>query len=160
MKKILVLMLVLGITSMASAGLTITGPTEVDLGGTIALQIVHDGSAAVVDGSDYAVVYVTPTAAVTGMAMTSNVSASTWSTLTDYLASFGYFSIFGANPPGGNLLLAGTWVNFDISAGSLLVDDVISISMLGGGSHNVTVIPEPMTIGLLGLGGLFLRRRK
>ena len=159
MKKILVLMLVLGITSMASAGLTLAGPTTVGLGGTVTLQVVHDGSAAVVDGLDYGNVYVTPTSAVTAIAWTSNMSQGGMSAITDYLATYGYFYVIGANTPTENKLLAGTWVNFDISAGALPGGSVIAITLLGV-PHDVTVIPEPMTIGLLGLGGLFLRRRK
>ena len=46
MKKVLVLMLVLGIASMATAGLTITGPTTIDPLGTISLAVTADAAAA------------------------------------------------------------------------------------------------------------------
>jgi hypothetical protein len=78
----------------------------------------------------------------------------------DFLSTFGYLYILGANGSGKDELLAGVWVTIDISAAGMEVDDVIEISLLFVGSHDVTVIPEPMTMVLLGLGGLFLRRRK
>ena len=161
MKKLLVLMLVLGVGSMAMAALTLSGPTTVPTGGTVSLQIVHDGSAAVVDGLDYEWVY-GPAANISNIAMTSNMSGGGMSAITDYLAAYGYFYVIGANSPGGNALLAGDWVTFDISAGALPVGSIISLTTaMGGESHDVEVIiPEPMTLGLLGLGGLFLRRRK
>lgn len=46
------------------------------------------------------------------------------------------------------------------------VDDVIEIELLDGDTYallddlDLTIVPEPMTVALLGLGGLFLRRRK
>ena len=49
---------------------------------------------------------------------------------------------------------------------NIVIDDVGFVSILGGGTSIddvdafVVHTPEPMTIGLLGLGGLFLRRRK
>jgi hypothetical protein len=163
MKRVFILfaLLVLGIASMASAGLTLAGPTTMPLGGTVTLQVIHDGSAAVVDGLDYATVYV-PAANLTSLAMTSNMSAGGLSEIQDYLATYGYIFVIGANMPGENNLLAGTWVNFEISV-FLPFWSVIPVSILYDGStttHNVTVIPEPMTICFLGLGGLFLRRRK
>ena len=161
MKKILVLMLVLGITSMATAGLTLTGPIEVPVGGSIVLSVTADAISAAQAG-DYANVYAPGTLA-SNPTMTANMSGGAFSLINDYLyAPYDYFYMVGANAPGVDALLPGIWVNFDLSAGSLPVGSIIPISITGGGAaHNVTVvIPEPMTIGLLSLGGLFLRRRK
>lgn len=123
------------------------------------MQVVSDGSASVVDGMDYGAVYVTPLNALTSFTMTSNVSAGSFSELVYYYATYGYLYVIGANGPGENKLLPGVWVNFDISAGALPEGSVIEISM-GGFSNDVTVVPKPMTIGLLSLGALMLRRKR
>ena len=54
---------------------------------------------------------------------------------------------------------AGTVITIS-GAGSLsfMFDDFSQTT--GMGSTSMTVVPEPMTIALLGLGGLFIRRRK
>jgi len=36
----------------------------------------------------------------------------------------------------------------------------LTLTMVYGGALEIHVVPEPITIALLGLGGLFLRRRK
>jgi len=74
----------------------------------------------------------------------------------------GYWSI-NANASDPLTLAAGwhwTVVINGLSAGTN--DMVLDTDGSAGASDTlaITVLPEPMTIGLLGLGGLFLRRRK
>jgi hypothetical protein len=166
MKKILVLMLVLGIASMATAGLTITGPTTVAPGGTVTLTLVADP----ISGTgDYGYVYVGGPGAdpVSLITMLTALSDGGMSGVNFTGNTYTYFYFVGANTPGQPppYLASGNWINFNVTASVTPIGGVIPISVVSflgytGDSHPVTVIPEPMTIGLLGLGGLLLRRRK
>lgn len=59
-----------------------------------------------------------------------------------------------------------TWYEhtFTYTAGAAEAGQAIGIALFGSDSNmyvdNVTLVPEPMTIGLLGLGAVMLRRRK
>ena len=90
----------------------------------------------------------------------------------------------GDNASAGSYIEAGWGTGFELSASTLTdptiaigtqfsldyvgeVGDTATISLFANeeyvtpvASVNVTVVPEPMTIILLGLGGLFLRRRR
>ena len=168
MKKILVLMLVLGITSMASAALTLSGPTQVVVGQTVTITLSADAESVAV--GDYGYVYVggpgaDPVSMITMLtAMTDGLMSGVNYTGNTY----SYFYFVGADSPADTTppyLSAGDWLTFDVTASvtpnlSVIGISVVSAMGYSGDSHNITVIPEPMTIGLLGLGGLFLRRRK
>ena len=77
----------------------------------------------------------------------------------------GYEVIAGSTPAANPPLGAGSQFNFNYSGGTLGQTATISLFVdpeytTPVASFNVTIIPEPMTIALLGLGALFLRKRK
>ena len=188
MKKLLVLMLVLGVASLASAGLQISVggvpepiDTEITLlpSETIELDIWTDADIGTYAGFDWALVVDYNYGSISGGATIP---------LPD-----GFNDIGGTAPnqdvPADDPL-AGIWgmmANFGdpVAAGTVLVDSIVfhceapgdAIVQLyaiesgvpfgpvsGGNLMDQVIIhqdiPEPMTLALLGLGGLFLRRRK
>lgn len=169
MKKLLVLMLVLGMASMATAGLSFaTSSATILVGGTTTVGLTTD--VAVAGGSltnivgyyagSVASLSVAGGAAVTPGMDTVNAQAAPY---------VGYFqTIMGTTTAGGFLLddeiVSATLTGLSAGTYTIYVYDGASWTSPPGptGSFTLTVnaIPEPMTIGLLGLGGLFLRRRK
>ena len=161
MKKLLILALVLGMTSAASAALSlggvINGTIDVDTTGIV--TVVSDDTEPWEGyiGYDYTVV------GVSGCVATSNAGQDGFSVpTTSYL---GYYHIQAADMSEPfDSVVAG--VQFEISVYGANLGDVYTIERWNTAwdtvleSGTVTVIPEPMTIALLGLGGLFLLRRR
>jgi hypothetical protein len=169
MKKVLVLMLVLGIASMATAGLTLTVNGEAAEDSQILLNpsdyvmigVNHDG------GLPRLIGYVTITEGPGSWTGGYNVYSP-----PSLTSAYGYY--LGPITGMGDVFLlmdADATIN-EIGIG-LLAD--FEFHCDGPGEVLITLsdnlgqvldtliihqIPEPMTIGLLGLGGLFLRRRK
>jgi len=166
MKKVLVLMLVLGIASGANAALSIT--TQ-DSG---AFEIVKD------------------TTATFNIANSEGTNYTTWIELVGDAASYSGDPTFTAagNPNGDSVVnyypdYAG-WYEINVTSfnpdNPIVAGDQIAVALLGQTVGTVTLnvyasdgatllatqdiqvipVPEPLTIALMGLGGLFLRRRK
>ena len=176
MKKLLVLMLVLGLVSVANAALVrldadATSPknTTVDVCGTV--TIVVAGPVA-----DYRVylditpgdcLVSGPTAVVLHQPPAGNQSsASVWSDYGTYKEA----TLTAASTSTPSDQIAGDHFTTTIDCSCLMEDygQVCALVEIYGGndpyplvdSITLRCIPEPMTIGLLGLGGLLLRRRK
>ena len=161
MKKLLILMLVLSISSVTYAGLTLVCDGEIQIDGTAVVQVVSD------DTASYAAYVEQLEEYISGVVMLPAAGDD------GYVNPFpeGYTDTYEISA----LDLAEPFniqsgVQFEVTidiAGSGLKDcDWILVTLYDGTWENVIaeqlihVVPEPMTISLLGLGGLFLRRRK
>ena len=162
MKKLLVLMLVLCMASLANAGLSLTGlPDTINVGESMIIGITSD------DGAQYE-----------GFLLMEN----------NGLASYGATTIEGIAVPAAQVVYYGTTVdptvdaygieNSDTSITDLLTpglgftfeivagaEGTVGFQLMNSqfaqiGSGTLTIVPEPISLAILGLGGLFLRRRK
>jgi hypothetical protein len=165
MKKLLVVSIVFVIASLATADLTITGPSEVKVDG----------------GTDNYAVYIAWTDAPIDASITLTTG---WPGNTSDIIGYGSYpgSVFGQTALGVvdlELLLISSVVPGAMTAGyhatitAYLGDglylgttdmglgriDLLDYSPIGI-IDTVYVVPEPLTLGLLGIGGLFLRRKK
>ena len=178
MKKMLILLLVLGLVSVANATVTYefrdaagtTPVSGIDIGvGTATFVVMGQ----VADAGWAEGVYATD--GTDGGGKFDVDGATAYPAAGDMYKANYYASFDGADCISGDLNAVvmpnpadGDWFVLDLSlnAGALVGDTVqIDILDMDGGyslisSHSVLVTPEPMTIALLGLGGLFLRRRK
>jgi hypothetical protein len=164
MKKLLVVSIVFVMASLATADLTITGPSEVKIDG----------------GTDNYAVWV---------AWTDAPIDATITLTTGWAGDLSYVFPYGANPGSafGQTALGTvdlTLLNFGSTWGAMVAGDHATITAyLGDGLYlgytdyglgridlltsdlstilgTAYVVPEPVTMALLGLGGLFLRRKK
>jgi hypothetical protein len=165
MKKLLILMLVLGLASAASAAHSLGGATTVAQTGTAVVTIIADSTAtttSVVEdlsaalGGAHAIISVVKTANAGEQGSVVQFPGTDYAWTVEAKDSTEPF----------DSVQTGIQFNVTISGANFSVDDTFDIVLYDEAytstldSVTITVTPEPMTIALLGLGGLFLRRRK
>ena len=166
MKKLLTLMLVLGMASVANAALSLIAPTEINEGDTVTIQISSDSTAD--DGCYLDFGYVSE-----GGFELSNprylfpyppIIIPPYPPIPPPYNDIIEFELLFASAP-GEVVTPGVWFEVDLTCLKVGVD--VWIEMYDAASpypliDSLTIhqIPEPMTVALLGLGGLFLLRRR
>ena len=180
MKKLLVVLMVLSIATVANAGLQISGaPATMTPSDTVNLSIVGTG---VTNPFFDAYLVVQGPATLTGGNLDYTYGFSAWGLYTDDDTYVPWMQgIYNDNTIAqvGDITFADTTVPPAAVTGTLLDSLILHcdgpgpvtlslVTMNGDGSaidttwdtKTILQTPEPMTMGLLGLGGLFLRRRK
>jgi len=168
MKRVLAFMLVLAITSSANAVFIqidgVSGESaEVAEGYTSVITIVSENDSSWLG---YLVIEAGGTGSLSNAVILDSAgNMATAETYTEAGWGDGYSLIVAMSPGGDPAVSAGTQFSFDFSGGAL--GETAQISLFQDpdylnpiSSVMVSVIPEPITIALLGFGALFIRRRK
>ncbi|MBN2182967.1 MAG: PEP-CTERM sorting domain-containing protein [Sedimentisphaerales bacterium] len=168
MKRLVVLLLVFALTSAANALLlevdgVPTSTVELVQGTTSVITIVGEDASSwlgyiiVEEGGTGALSNIVALDAAGDLAAASPYQEAGWGA--------GYEINTGMSPSSSMPISTGPQFNVDYSGGelgqtakiSLFIDPEYTTPVA---SVNVSIVPEPMTIALLGLGALFLRKRK
>ena len=163
MKKFVVLTLVLGLASGASAALTLVGaPADpIDIGQSISILVNNSEDGAY---SGWLEIVDQGTANYDGdPVFTGAGNPDGNSALETFFAFPGWYQFTVASFTPSNPVLAGDHIDvrlLGIGEGTTVLNLYASDGVEVLDTAQITVIPEPMTIALLGLGGLFLRRRR
>jgi hypothetical protein len=185
MKKLLVLLILVGLTAMASAALQISvngekNPLDSEIwvdpvpSGMLVLDIWTDAriAAGLNEVPGWQLIVLIDKASIYGGV--SKYPTEPGVTIYDDIGGMGYAAEPGHNGVWGMIAITG--VIPEITAGSVIYDEInfhceapgdAIVKLYVGDWVTWTLAdsvvihqPEPMTVALLGLGGLFLRRRK
>ena len=179
MKKMLILIVVLALSTSASAVMVSAvsgGSATIDVapGATVVVDLVSDTLCTALMDTGTAGWWVTADSGI-GLPTNGTFDSSLDQVTSDALSRLyagtssgtAYIDIgdsifqFSVTAPTGlgtydvDMNVNSETASFFDELGAEHYDDLVQ-----GGSLAITVIPEPMTIALLGLGGLFLRRKK
>jgi hypothetical protein len=171
MKKLLVLLMVLGLATSAQAALSLSlDKSTIGVGETAVVSV----SDSIGENWTWQFILTEDTYWWTAPVAAAYDGARASDGAVTILPAAGSMASVTANPTyacmvqlnAGDPVSPSAGVQFTIDvigvqAGTIYVDlqDFLTDSKVGG-PLALVVIPEPMTIALLGLGGLFLRRRK
>jgi hypothetical protein len=157
MKKLLILILVLGMVSAANAALSIDGPTEVNKDEPVIIAVVSDSS-------EDQIAYLSFGYVSEGGFELSDPRSPFPGPIIPYPSDDTIeFELIFVQPP--NPIPPGNWFEVDLTCLKAGVDVFVELydgaapfSLLD--SLTIHQVPEPMTLALLGLGGLFMIRRR
>ena len=175
MKKLIVVVLVLALASVANATLSfdvpgaVNGEITIYVSDTISIGIYSDGTGAGGLGQ-YSAILVNSNPA--GGEWTGDYTIAgpdiTRGDATVEVGAYGDPTLVEIINVKGDLTQLVPGTGFTVDFHCLMADETVEILLIDLAEGDVPVdvltvhqlIPEPMTIALLGLGGLFLRRRK
>jgi hypothetical protein len=167
MKKVLALVMILGMAGFASAGLQVTANDSAVAGGSLVIFPVGTVNFAVVNEQAGTGVFDGGAFINEGLAVMGNAQVvaanlpGTWSVI-DVTADLGMPAFYYSwDVPAITPFAAGKLVTVDLTgkAGDKGKLTFANVNLEPVFSMNYTFIPEPMTLSLLGLGALVLRRR-
>jgi hypothetical protein len=162
MKKLLILALVFGMTSLASAAISLDGPTSINEGDTVSIGINN------LDGGDYLAYmnislisqggFSLGTPALTGLAGDISGVGVPYEYAGGHEIEVTLAQSTGTSAPGVQF----TWDLTCLKAGVAVTIELWDAADFSAPVDVLTIaqVPEPMTIALLGLGGLFMLRRR
>jgi len=163
MKKLLILMLVIGMISAANAALVLDGPTTINEGDTVSIEIINT------DGGDYAAYLTFGYVSEGGFVLCDPIYSWPPPPVGIYppptvIDDFIWYEVF---PSPDWTPMAGLWVTIDLTCTLAGVDVFVELYDATSpwplpllDSLTIHQIPEPITLALLGLGGLMLLRRR